>query len=199
MNAIAPGRSRAHALVGIGLVIVGLTAIGVRNSGISVLDGASWPWAVIVPGLVLLVIATVLSYPTGLVSAIAGSIITTVGVLLLYQQSTDHWESWAYVWALIPAAAGLAILAYGLLFRRRRLVGLGARIAAVAGLLFVALMWIVETVFRTGSAPIAIETWGPAIVIVLGVLIVANSLRRRPSTARPPGDESLSPAPADRG
>ena len=50
--------------------------------------------------------------------AIAGSIVTTVGSVLLYQQTTGHWESWAYAWALVgPGAAGLGMLVYGLLFR----------------------------------------------------------------------------------
>ena len=33
--------------------------------------------------------------------AIPGSIITTVGLILLYQNSFNHWQSWAYAWALI--------------------------------------------------------------------------------------------------
>lgn len=41
---------------------------------------------------------------------IPGSIITTIGLLLLYQETFDHFESWAYAWALIPTAVGVGIV-----------------------------------------------------------------------------------------
>ena len=57
--------------------------------------------------------------PRGLGFAIAGTIVTTIGFLLLYQDSTGHWESWAYAWALLTLAAGLGTLIYGLAIGRR--------------------------------------------------------------------------------
>ena len=45
---------------------------------------------------------------------IGGTVVTTVGLVLLYQNSTGRWESWAYAWALVgPAASGLGLLLWG--------------------------------------------------------------------------------------
>ena len=46
---------------------------------------------------------------------VGGTVATTVGLVLLYQNSTGHWESWAYAWALVgPAASGLGMVLWGL-------------------------------------------------------------------------------------
>jgi hypothetical protein len=36
--------------------------------------------------------------------------VTTVGLILLYGNTTNHWEVWAYAWVLIIAAVGLGIM-----------------------------------------------------------------------------------------
>ncbi|MCJ7435574.1 MAG: hypothetical protein MUO77_18995, partial [Anaerolineales bacterium] len=46
--------------------------------------------------------------------AIPGSIITGIGLLLLYQNLTSHWESWSYGWALIVLFVGIGIYIMGL-------------------------------------------------------------------------------------
>ena len=39
-----------------------------------------------------------------------------VGVILLYQNAANHFESWAYAWGLVfPTATGLGRMIYGLL------------------------------------------------------------------------------------
>ena len=38
--------------------------------------------------------------------AIAGSIVTVSGLILLIQDATAHYESWAYAWALVFPGAG---------------------------------------------------------------------------------------------
>ena len=45
---------------------------------------------------------------------VGGTVATTVGLVLLYQNNTGHWESWAYAWALVgPAASGLGLALWG--------------------------------------------------------------------------------------
>jgi hypothetical protein len=67
-----------------------------------------WPMFVLVPGLAFLFFAIAgdknavgLVYP--------GTIITGTGAILFYQNMTDNWESWAYVWTLYPLFVGLAL------------------------------------------------------------------------------------------
>lgn len=38
-----------------------------------------------------------------------GSVLTAIGGVLLYQNTFAHWESWAFSWTLIVAAAGIGI------------------------------------------------------------------------------------------
>lgn len=48
--------------------------------------------------------------------AVAGGIVTMTGTILLIQNTTGLWASWAYAWALIfPTSIGLGLLVYGLL------------------------------------------------------------------------------------
>ena len=72
-----------------------------------------WPVTVILPGLAFFV-GMLLAGPKGAGLAIPGSIVTTVGLILLYQNTFQHWESWAYAWALIfPTALGLGLIIEG--------------------------------------------------------------------------------------
>ena len=72
----------------------------------------AWPFYVIAPGVILLAFG--LTQPHGSGMAVGGSIVTMVGLILLYQNLTDHWESWAYAWALVgPGGSGLGMLLTG--------------------------------------------------------------------------------------
>ena len=72
-----------------------------------------WPLFVLLPGVGMF--AGVYSggkQSAGL--AVPASVVTAVGLILLFQSVTDHWESWAYAWALIfPTAVGLGMYIYG--------------------------------------------------------------------------------------
>ena len=70
-----------------------------------------WPFIVIgVGGMFLL--AAILTRTGGL--AIPGSIIAGIGGILYWQAMTGRWDSWAYLWTLIPAV-GLGVIFAGLL------------------------------------------------------------------------------------
>lgn len=172
-------RRQAPAVIGVILILAGLAVLLGRQAGVDLIDSiaeAGWPLFVIIPGLLLLIMAIVTRPPDGLGFAIAGAIVTTVGGILFYQQETGHWESWSYVWALIPGAAGLAMVVYGALTRGDDLVPTGLRLMAIAALLFVAGMWFFESVFETGTAPVDLATWWPLVLIGIGVVVVARGL-----------------------
>jgi hypothetical protein len=70
--------------------------------------GALWPLFVIGPGAVFLYFAfTGSAENAGLV--FPGAIITGTGLILLYQNVTGDWDSWAYIWTLYPAMVGLGL------------------------------------------------------------------------------------------
>jgi hypothetical protein len=141
-----------------------------------VINDQSWPFLVIAPGLLLLALAFVPAPPDGQGLVVAGSIVTTVGLILLYQANTAAWESWAYVWALIPGAAGLGKAVYGSLIGSRELARHGLQLMLIAGGLLVVGWWYFEAWFATGQEPSAIGTWWPAILIGVGAVIVAGAL-----------------------
>lgn len=164
-------------VLGAGLVIVGIGWFILRELAIDpfkALADAGWPYFVIIPGVALLLVSLVRTPPHGVGFAIAGSIVTTVGVVLLYQQTTGHWTSWAYAWALVgPGAAGLGMLVYGLIFGQRDLLTPGARLIAIAAAIFAVGYWYFETVFATGRAPVALGEWWPIVVIGAGLIALA--------------------------
>src|SRR5687768_6840409 len=106
----------APAVLGIALIAIGALVLLTRATGIDLFGSIGawgWPAFIIVPGLVLLGLSLVPTRPAGVGFATAGAIVTTVGLLLAFQSQTGHWESWAYAWAILPAAAGLALVGYG--------------------------------------------------------------------------------------
>jgi hypothetical protein len=161
------------AVVGALLVATGIGWLVVRAIGadpFAAVADAGWPFFVIIPGVILLVASLIPEPPRGVGFAIAGTIVTTVGAVLLYQDTTSHWESWAYAWALVgPGAAGLGMLVYGLIFGQRELVPAGARLVAIAAAIFTVGYWYFETVFATGRTPIDLGNWWPLVLVAIGV------------------------------
>jgi hypothetical protein len=174
-------RAGAPAAIGNVLVVAGIAVIALRQIGVDIVDligRAGWPFFIIIPGLVLVAMAFLPSPPQGLGLAIAGSIVTTVGLILFYQQSTGYWESWAYAWALIPGASGLSMAIYGLVSRDGELVRNGLWIDGVAALLFLIGFSFFETMFETGRVPVDLGMWWPAILIGVGLLITVSAVLR---------------------
>ena len=96
-----------------------------------------WPYPIIALGL---------SFFWGLANrgrgagglAIPGSIITTIGVLLLLQNSFGWWESWAFAWTFIVISVGVGIMLMGFWNQKERAQRVGLKIAGVGvGLLFI--------------------------------------------------------------
>jgi hypothetical protein len=185
----AQARPETRRLLTLGavLILVGLAAAAARSVDLDLgayIGEQTWPLLVVVPGLVLLGLAFVRTPPDGVGFAIAGSIVTTVGAILLVQANTENWASWAYVWALIPGAAGLGMAAYGVLTRSSDLIDKGVGLIAVAGILFLVGWWYFEALFATGEQPIDIATWWPVVLIGVGAILAIRGVfaARRGST-----------------
>lgn len=168
-------------VMGILLLAIGVGALALRQFGVNIgeLVGlGAWPLLVVVPGLILIASAVVATPPNGTGLAVGGSIVTTVGLLLLYQQSSGHWESWAYAWALLPTAAGAAMTVYGFSTRRASLTSLGLRLAGIGAMMFAIGLWYFEGVFETGQVPFDLATWWPALPLVAGLVLTARGFLR---------------------
>jgi hypothetical protein len=176
MPAPAARRSGSGVAVGVVLVVVGLFYLIVQVAGID-LSSFGWPLFIIIPGLTLLVVGFV-SLGTG--AAIPGGILTMVGLVLAYQNSTGYWTSWAYAWALVaPGGVGLGLFLQGLRERNPGLIRQGRSLMLIAVLIFLVLFVFFESILNiSGINNVAIVRAAlPALFIVLGILLLARSIQ----------------------
>jgi hypothetical protein len=133
---------------------------------------AVWPFYVIAPGVALAALGLTQRHGSGL--TIAGSIVTMVGLVLLYQNATDHWESWAYAWALVgPGGSGLGMLLYGVRSANRKMARDGFWQILVAIGLFVAGWLFFEGIIGISGRRLPLPEWVlPAAIIALGVVVL---------------------------
>ena len=73
---------------------------------------SAWPFTVIGAGAIILLIGLIIGSP-GL--AVPASIVAGIGGILYYQNATQDWGSWSYMWTLIPGFVGVGVLLQGLL------------------------------------------------------------------------------------
>ena len=162
---------------GVLLVGVGGLLLLTRLTDIS-LGADSWPLWLVVPGAACLVASFALPQRRGLGLAIAGAIVTTVGLILWAQATYDAYATWAYAWALVaPTAPGVGTLLYGAAKGDRELVRNGMRTTLVGLALFAGFALFFEGVIGLSGEPIAaFDEVLPFAVIGLGVLLVVASI-----------------------
>ena len=186
MGAVAPPparmrRGRSSTALGIVLVVVGLFALGIVVFGVD-LTSYGWPLFVIIPGLTLLVVGFVGAGPG---ASIPGGILTMLGLVLAYQSGTGDWPSWAFAWALVaPFGVGLGMYLQALrdrdpvaLRRGRNLMFTGAIIFMIGFVFFESILGISGNDYGIfGKAAL------PALLIVIGIILLVRSLQRGRTT-----------------
>jgi hypothetical protein len=179
-------RDRGILYVGILLVVLGaffLTA-QITNSwdlpfGLRLGWGGLWPVLILIVGMAFwLPIFLWWERKDQLAGlAVPGTIILVNGLILLYQNTTRDWQSWSYVWALEPVAVALGLLALYFLAGRPRGLLIAVLIVGGIGMFF----FVIFGAIFGG----VIGLLGPLALIVIGLLIIFQGLRGRP-TYRPP-------------
>ncbi len=168
-------RSGAGIALGVVLVVVGLFYLVVQVANVD-LSVFGWPLFVIIPGVTLLVVGF-MSLGTG--AAIPGGILTMVGLVLAYQNSTGHWTSWAYAWALVaPGGVGLGLFLQGLRERNGNLIRQGRSLIYIAALIFMVGFVFFESILNISGIndqPV-VKAALPALFIVIGILLLARSI-----------------------
>jgi hypothetical protein len=177
------GRERGGLVFGLLLIIVGVLFMAGQWLNVD-WSRYGWPMYVIVPGAVLLVLGLAVPNETGLGMAVPGGIITAAGCVLAFQEATDTYASWAYMWALVaPGSVGVSLFLYGLLHRRLDLLDAGLRTAAVGLGLFVGFGLFFENVIGLDEAgkTTLLRDAMPFLAVALGVIIVLLNLLPHPS------------------
>jgi hypothetical protein len=163
-------RQRSSLAGGLVLVLIGAAILAVQLvPGVQL--QFSWPWIIIGVGVLMLVIGAATGAP-GL--AVPACILAGIGGILYYQNATGDWDSWAYIWALIPGFVGLGVVLSGLLGRE----GIGA-MRAGGWLILISLVLLAAFGSLFGALGMVGDYW-PVLLIVLGLaLLVAPLLRVR--------------------
>ncbi len=165
-------RDNQSLVIGLILVAVGLIFLAAQfipGLGDWLHPAYSWPLIIIAVGVFLLLVAF---FTSGRESAIPGCIITGIGIILYYQNATGDWNSWAYVWALIPALAGLGTLTAGLLRGNR------AEVHSGLGLILTGLVLFVVFGAFFGAFGWLGPYW-PLLLVGAGILLLATQYFRR--------------------
>jgi hypothetical protein len=131
-----------------------------------------WPFFVIVPGLGLLGLGLAGSGRLGEVLAMAGGVVTMAGLVLLVQNATDRFDTWAYAWALVVVAgAGIGRWLVGVRRGRRDLAASGGWLIAAGLAAFLVFAVFFEVVIGIGG-----RGYGGAGRYVLAVLLILAGL-----------------------
>ncbi|CAN5573013.1 hypothetical protein BH23CHL10_BH23CHL10_05550 [soil metagenome] len=170
--------------IGAALVLIGLALFAAQLLDFQ-LSEIGWPFFIILAGIGILLFGLFVGGESGIV--IGGTITTTVGLVLLFQDTTGRWESWAYAWALVgPAASGLGLAISGMRTGNGNDVRngtwglLGGLAIFVIGFLFF------EGVIGISGQRLALPEWLlPVAVIAIGLVVLGRGLLERTTRDTP--------------
>ncbi len=132
-------------------------------------DGERWPLGIVGAGLLLLVIGLMTGAPG---MAVPACVVSGIGGLLWWQNETGQWHTWAYTWTLVPGFVGVGLLLSGALQWRPDELKAGAWLVFISLVLFAAFGSMLGQIGLFGP-------YWPALLIVLGVVLLVRSLLRR--------------------
>ncbi len=124
----------------------------------------SWPWIIIGVGLALLILGAALGEPG---MAVPATIVGGIGGILAYQWYTGDWQSWAYIWTLIPGFVGVGIVLMSLL-------GGDASLKDGGTLIFISFIMLAVFGSFFGAVGLAGRYW-PVLLILLGVVLMTRT------------------------
>jgi len=129
-----------------------------------------WPFYVIGAGALLLVIGLLTGAPS---MAIPAALVAGIGCILYYQNRTEDWASWSFLWTLIPGFVGIGTMLTGLLgedTRHNLSRGLNLLVLSAGGFFVFALIF--QRLNFLGA-------YGPAaILILLGLFVIGRGMLR---------------------
>jgi uncharacterized membrane protein HdeD (DUF308 family) len=179
-----PARSRrgGSSALGIVLVVIGLFALVIVLTGTD-LTQYGWPLFIIIPGLTLLVVGFV---SVGAGATIPGGILSVLGVVLAYCNSTNDWPFLAYGWALVaPGGVGLGVYLQALRDRDQHELRTGRTLLFIGLMIFLIGFVLFESILgisgRDYFGPIG-KAALPVLLIVVGVILLVRSIQRSRQT-----------------
>jgi len=129
-----------------------------------------WPSNMLLIGAAILVIGLATGSPS---LAVPAAIVAGIGGILYYQKATSDYNSWSYMWALIPGFVGFGTILQGLLGdNTAHNLKRGLNLMVVSAVLF-----LVFAAFLGGWN--ILGSYGPSILLILlGLWVLGSGLYR---------------------
>ncbi len=161
-------RNNVGALIG-GAILIGLGLLSLLSRVYTGIDwGLLWPVAIIVFGA-LFFIAMFAVGKSGAGFAIPGTIITGIGLVVLFENITEHWTTMSYLWTLIIIFVGLGIYIMGWYGEDANQRRSGGKVMKIGIILFIVFGTIFESLFSSINNLVF-----PVLLILLGVYLVLS-------------------------
>jgi quinol-cytochrome oxidoreductase complex cytochrome b subunit len=161
-------RNNVGPLIG-GAILIGIGLLSLIARLVPGLDmGNLWPLFIITLGA-LFFLAMFAMGKSGAGLAVPGTIISGIGLILLYQAITDKWQSMSYFWALIVFFVGLGIYIMGQYGEDAIQKKSGMRVMKIGIILFIVFGVFFESLFSSLNSMIF-----PILLILLGGYLVLS-------------------------
>ncbi len=166
------GRGRSRIALGVFLILLGAWFLAGRifPELRTWFDAFTWPMILIAVGAFLLIFGLIVGAPG---MAVPATIVAGIGGILYYQNATGDWESWVFMWTLIPGFIGVGTLIAGFFGDHPRLsLRHGINMIFISAVLFFVFYAISG---RAGD----LGAYWPVLVILLGVWFLVRALIKK--------------------
>jgi len=161
-------RNNVGTLIG-GAILIGIGLLTLVSRMYTDIDwGLLWPFAIIGFGA-LFFIAMFSAGKSSAAFAIPGTIITGIGLVMLFGNITGHWTTMSYLWTLIIIFVGLGIYIMGWYGEDATQRQSGGKVMKIGIILFIVFGTIFETIFSSLNNVIF-----PILLILLGAYLVLS-------------------------
>ncbi|MGD0612497.1 MAG: hypothetical protein ABSB41_13375 [Anaerolineales bacterium] len=171
-----PKRNRTQLVLGIILILAAAWLIAIRlQPGLTRLIHFTfdWPAWVLFAGAIILLIGLLVG-EAGM--AVPACIVAGIGGILYYQNATENWASWGYLWTLIPGFVGVGSILAGILGEDfKRSVRSGLNLLLISLVLFL----IFATLLGGWTTLGPYSAYAPIVLLwLLGLWLIARGTLR---------------------
>ena len=152
-------------LIAIGVVLLALQLVPELTGWLNPRYG--WPLLIVGLGGLVMIVGFV-TWKAGQVTS--GCFLIGLGCILYWQNATDSWASWAYIWTLFPGFSGIGMILSSFMAESPR----KAFVAGLWSILASAMLFFIFGSFL-GNLTLLGVYW-PVLVILLGVALLLRPI-----------------------